>query len=131
MAEDDPDDRFIIEKAFGASGVSGSLRFVEDGRELLDYLLRRRRYARDSALPRPGCVLLDLKMPRLDGRQVLQEIRKIPELKNLPVIVLTTSDSDKDREHCRRLGATDYFTKPAGFNEFTALIVKIESLCYV
>jgi CheY-like chemotaxis protein len=129
MAEDDPDDRFLVERAFGASGLSGRVLFVEDGEELLDYLFRRARYADTTLSPRPSCILLDLNMPRKDGREALWEIRENPEFGNLPVIVLTTSDSQHDKEYCAELGVSDYVTKPGSFTELIGLMKKIEVLC--
>lgn len=128
MAEDDPDDRFLIEQAFTESRVSGTLRFVEDGQELMDYLFRRVQHEGISESPRPSCVLLDLNMPRKDGREALWEIRQDPGLSNLPVIVLTTSNSEKDKEYCTELGVSDYVTKPSSFTELIDLVKKIEAL---
>jgi CheY-like chemotaxis protein len=129
MAEDDPDDRFLIERAFSASGLSGKLLFVEDGEELLDYLFRRARYADTALSPRPSCILLDLKMPRKDGREALWEIKENPGLRELPIIVLTTSDSQHDKEYCVELGVSDYITKPGSFAELIRLMKRIEVGC--
>jgi len=128
LAEDDPDDRFIIEEAFQESQFLGTLLFVEDGEELLDYLLRRGRYAEKISAPRPSCILLDLNMPRKDGREALWEIKQNPKLRDVPVVVLTTSDSQRDREYCAELGVCDYVTKPSSFNELVDLMNRIQRL---
>jgi CheY-like chemotaxis protein len=129
VAEDDPDDRLLIEQAFRASDLSGDLLFFEDGERLLDYLLDRQRNPQAILSSPPMCILLDLNMPGKGGRQALEEIRQHPELKDLPVVVLTTSDSQEDRQYCADLGACDYFTKPGNFAELTALMSRIRSVC--
>jgi len=128
MAEDDADDRLLIERAFNASGLSGRLFFVEDGEELLDYLFRRAGYAETDS-PRPSCLMLDLNMPRKDGREALWEIRQDPEFRDLPIVVVTTSDSERDKEYCAELGVIDYITKPGSFTELIDLMQRIEGLC--
>lgn len=129
MAEDDPDDRLIIKRAFGASGVSGGLIFVEDEEKLLNYLFRRVEYAETGSSPRPSCILLDLKMPRKNGREALREIRQNPEFEDLSVVILITSDSEEDKACCGKLGVTDYITKPGSFTELIDLMQRIEGLC--
>lgn len=130
LAEDDPDDRFMMEQAFADSGLPGTLFFVEDGEELLDYLLRRKRYTKTNSSPRPSCLLLDLNMPRKDGREALWEIRQNPEFRDLSVVVLTTSDSQRDKEYCAELGVSDYVTKPSSFAELIDLMKKIGGLYF-
>jgi len=129
MAEDDEDDRFIIDQAFISSGVSGNLRFVKDGEELLDYLLCRAQYRNSGLSSWPSCILLDLNMPRKNGREALREIRNNPDLTDLSVVVLTTSDSEDDKAFCSELGVLDYITKSGDFEELIAVIKKIETLC--
>ena len=128
VAEDDPDDRFLIEQAFRASGFSDRLFFVEDGVELLDYLFGREQYAANEST-RPGCLLLDLKMPRMDGREALQEIRQNPEYADLPILILSTSDSENDKQYCSELGVCDYVTKPDNFAGLLALVDKTKTVC--
>src|SRR3982750_3470141 len=96
MADDDADDRELTREASAESRLANDLRFVEDGEELLDYLKRRGRYADPASSPRPGLILLDLNMPRKDGREALEEIKADPELKCIPVVVLTTSKTEED-----------------------------------
>jgi CheY-like chemotaxis protein len=115
MAEDDPDDRFLMELTFKELRIKGELRFVENGEELVDYLLRRGYYADPKHSPQPSLILLDLNMPKKDGRQALTEIKSAPELQKIPVVVWTTSDFEEDRAKCREAGAIAYLTKPTGF----------------
>ncbi len=95
IAEDDPDDRLLTQRALEMSRVVNDLRFVEDGEELMEYLLHKGRYTDASKAPRPGLVLLDLNMPRKDGREALKEIKSHPQLHSIPVVVMTTSKADK------------------------------------
>ena len=129
IAEDDPDDRLLIEHAFKASGLSSTLFFVENGEELLDYLFRREKYAEHEPSPRPACILLDLNMPKKDGREALLEIRQNPAFKELPIIVLSTSDSDHDRKYCAEFGVADYITKPDSFAGLMELMREIGVIC--
>ena len=96
MADDDPDDRQLTREAFEENHLANDLRFVEDGEELLDYLHRRGKYAAEGAAPPPGLILLDLNMPRKDGREALREIKADPRLRNIRVIILTTSKAEED-----------------------------------
>src|SRR4028119_2323254 len=91
MADDDADDRMMTKEAFEESRVTNDLRFVVDGEELMDYLKRRGRFADPASSPRPGLILLDLNMPRKDGRQALEEIKADPDLKGTRSVTLTTS----------------------------------------
>lgn len=128
VAEDDPDDRFLIEQAFEANGDSNSLFFVEDGEELLDYLLGRKQYA-EKGPAMPMCLLLDLKMPKKDGKEVLKEIRQNSGFRELPIIVLSTSDSEHDRQYCTRFEISDYLTKPDNFADLLAMVEKAKGVC--
>ena len=128
IAEDDPDDRLLIEQAFHAGGYSDTLSFVEDGEELMDFLLGRKQYA-EKGPALPLCLLLDLKMPRKDGRQALKEIRQNPAFKELPIIILSTSDSEHDRNYCTKLGISDYVTKPDNLAGLLAVAEKVKGVC--
>ncbi len=125
MADDDPDDRQMTKEAFEESYLANDLRFVEDGVELLDYLCRRGKYSDPASSPFPGLLLLDLNMPRKDGREALKEIKSDPRLKHLRVIVLTTSKAEEDVYKSYDLSATSYITKPV---TFAALIEVIKTL---
>jgi CheY-like chemotaxis protein len=116
MADDDPDDRLLIKEAFQESLVSNSIYFVEDGVELMDYLRRQGRYANPSDAPAPDLILLDLNMPRKDGREALAEIKSDPHLRYIPVVVLTTSKAEEDIMRSYDIGAASYITKPVTFD---------------
>ena len=115
MADDDPDDRDFARSAMDESRLANELRFVEDGEALLDYLYRRGRYADPKDSPRPGLILLDLNMPRKDGREALREIKGDPSLRHIPVVVLTTSKAEEDILRSYDLGANCFITKPVTF----------------
>ena len=115
MADDDADDRLLARDALAESRVANDLRFVEDGEELMDYLLRRGAYADPARSPRPGLILLDLNMPRKDGREALAEIKAHAELRRIPVVVLTTSRADEDVARSYDLGANSFISKPVTF----------------
>jgi len=112
MAEDDPDDRLLIREALREAHFMNEARFVEDGEELLDYLFRRGKYKDPTNSPRPSLILLDLNMPRKDGREALEEIKSNMELKRIPVVVLTTSHDEEDINHTYMIGVSGYITKP-------------------
>ncbi len=115
VADDDPDDRMLLQDALEESRLANEVRFVEDGEELMDYLLRRGKYKDPQTSPRPGLILLDLNMPRKDGREVLTELAAEPGLRRIPVVVMTTSKSVDDIDRCYALGANSYITKPVTF----------------
>jgi CheY-like chemotaxis protein len=115
MAEDDPEDRMLTRDGFEESRLVNDLRFVEDGEELMDYLYRRGRYSDPTESPRPGLIFLDLNMPRKDGREALEEIKTDPDLRSIPVVVLTTSKAEEDILRSYDLGANSYITKPVTF----------------
>jgi len=115
MADDDADDRLLAQDALAESKIPSELHFVENGEELMDYLNRRGRYSAVSA-PRPGLILLDLNMPKKDGREALREIKSDEELRRIPVVVLTTSQADTDIGQIYDLGANSFITKPVSFD---------------
>jgi CheY-like chemotaxis protein len=125
MADDDPDDREMTREAFAESRLANDLRFVEDGAELMDYLCRRNQYTNPVDSPRPGLILLDLNMPKKDGRQALSEMKADPNLRNIRVVVMTTSKAEEDILRTYDLGASSYVTKPV---TFTALVDVIATL---
>lgn len=125
MAEDDPDDRFLLEQAFLELQSRGDLRFVEDGEELIDYLARSGKYADPSLSPRPSLILLDLNMPKKDGREALIEIKKDPELRRIPVVVWTTSNEIEDKTQCEQAGASSYVTKPTAYAELARVVKEV------
>ena len=125
MADDDPDDRLMTQEAFAECRLHNPLQFVTDGEELLDYLNRRCRYDDDTAYPMPGLVLLDLNMPRKDGREVLREIKADPRLRSIPVVILTTSKAEEDVVRSYRDGVNSFISKPV---TFAALLEVVQTL---
>jgi len=115
VAYDDEDDRRFIAKSWGKSRVANDLRFVNDGEELTEYLTHSGRYSDPASAPRPAVILLDLDMPKKDGRESLREIKADPELRQIPIIVLTSSQVEEDIYRSYDLGANSYITKPVTF----------------
>ncbi|HHN63733.1 MAG TPA: response regulator [Nitrospirae bacterium] len=115
MADDDEDDCLMAREALEEARICNELRFVKDGEELMDYLRREGRYADPSSSPRPGLILLDLNMPRKDGREALKEIKTDPDLRRIPVVVLTTSKAEEDILKTYDLGVNSFITKPVTF----------------
>lgn len=122
MADDDADDRLLTKDAMRDARVVNDLRFVVDGQELMDYLYRRGRYAEPSSAPRPGLILLDLNMPKKDGREALKEIKADSDLRRIPVVVLTTSKAEEDIYRSYDLGASSFITKPVTFEGLVDLM---------
>lgn len=122
MADDDPDDRLMTREALEEARLANDLHFVMDGEELMDYLYHRGKYADPALAPRPGLILLDLNMPRKDGREALEEIKADSELRRIPVIVLTTSKSEEDILRSYNVGANSYITKPVTFEALLQVI---------
>lgn len=115
MADDDADDRLMADKAFQVARLENGLRFVQDGEELMDYLLHRGEFSDATMHPLPGLILLDLNMPRKDGREALKEIKAHPQLQRIPVVVLTTSIAEADILRSYDLGVNSFITKPVTF----------------
>lgn len=115
MADDDQDDRLLARDALRESHLTNELRFVEDGEELLDYLKQTGKYTDKKSAPRPGIILLDLNMPRKDGREALKEIKADAELQDIPVVVFTTSQAEEDIYRSYKLGVNSFITKPVTF----------------
>ena len=122
LADDDAEDRMLASSALEESRVVNDLRFVEDGEELLDYLYHRGKYAAEGTSPTPGLILLDLNMPRKDGREALREIKADPDLRRIPVVVLTTSKAEEDIYRTYDLGANSFITKPVSFEGLVSVM---------
>jgi CheY-like chemotaxis protein len=122
LADDDEEDRMLTSDALEESRVVNDLRFVEDGEELLEYLYQRGRYADPDSAPSPGLILLDLNMPKKDGREALREIKADPNLRRIPVIVLTTSKAEEDIYRTYDLSAASYITKPVTFERLVEVV---------
>ncbi len=122
VAEDDPADAFFFQRAFKRAGIPVTLHFVRDGREAVDYLEGAGGFADRAAHPLPHLLLLDLKMPRLDGFDVLEWIRRRPEWQGLEVIIFSGSDEPRDKKRAQLLGANSYLVKPHSIEEMNHLI---------
>ncbi|MDY7574630.1 response regulator [Actimicrobium sp. CCI2.3] len=118
LVEDNPDDAALTLRAFRRSQVSNPMVVARDGIEALDFLFARDAFADRAGQPLPKLVLLDLKLPRLDGIGVLREIRADPRTRLVPVIMLTSSLLDQDLDACYSLGANSYLVKPIDYSEF-------------
>ncbi|KOP25323.1 chemotaxis protein CheY [Hapalosiphon sp. MRB220] len=115
MADDDEDDYMLVREALAESRLAIDLRIVRDGEELMDYLYRCGRYTDPNISPYPGLILLDLNMPKKDGREALREIKNDPELRSIPVVILTTSKAEEDIYRTYNLGANSFIIKPVTF----------------
>jgi len=116
IADDDPEDRMLAAEALEESRLVNDVHFVEDGEELLDYLHQRGKFSDPHVAPRPGLILLDLNMPRMDGREALAAIKKDPDLKRIPIVVLTTSKAETDIYRSYDLGVNSFIVKPVSFD---------------
>ncbi len=124
MADDDEDDCLLVESAFQEMDVAHELRFVGDGEELLDYLFNEGDFADSEKYPRPNLILLDLNMPLIDGREALARIKSDPQLKNIPILILTTSREEQDIALTRQAGASSFLSKPERFQDLTDMLEK-------
>jgi CheY-like chemotaxis protein len=122
MAEDDADDRLLVKDALAECASEADLRFVENGEELLDYLARCGKFATADGAPRPRLIILDLNMPRKDGREALREIKSNVALRSIPVVVLTTSGAETDIDSIYQLGANSFICKPVQFEQLVNLM---------
>jgi CheY-like chemotaxis protein len=126
IAEDDSDDRLLAEDALKECELATDLRFVEDGVELMNYLQRKDKYNQGVSAPKPSLIILDLNMPRKDGREALKEIKADPRLRKIPVVVLTTSTADTDIAKIYELGANSFISKPVAFDSLVGIMKTIE-----
>jgi CheY-like chemotaxis protein len=122
IAEDDADDRFLLKAAFKQNDANDNLVFVENGVELFDYL---RNCLKSENIFLPRFVLLDLNMPKKDGREVIKEIKSIPVLRNIPVVVFSTANSYLEMQRCYDLGANSYITKPNSFEQLVRTVAAL------
>ncbi len=122
VAEDDDDDYLLIHDALEEAKLINNLKWVKNGEDLLDYLFRRGDYTDPQKSPRPGIILLDLNMPKKDGREALKEIKSEPTLKTIPVIVLTTSKTEEDILRSYELGVNSFIRKPVEFEQFVEAV---------
>lgn len=122
VADDDLDDQLMIKEAMQESRLLNELYFVKDGEDLLKYLERRDLYSDEKKYPMPGLILLDLNMPRKDGREALREIKSNPELRQIPVVILTTSKAEEDIFRSYNLGVNSFVTKPVQFSSLVEVM---------
>src|SRR5258708_1401408 len=127
LAEDDENDTFFLRRAIARSGLGNPLIAVQDGQEAVDYLAGIGPYADRASHPLPALLLLDLKMPRMNGFDVLEWLSTRPDFKNLPIVVLTSSAQDKDIQRARELGADDYQVKPQEFERLVDIVRSLHS----
>lgn len=125
LVEDSPEDFETTERAFRKSGLRNPIFRCSDGDDALDYLYRRGQYADPAKSPRPGVILLDLNLPGTDGREVLSEIKADPGLRQIPVVVLTTSRDERDVDACYKAGASSYIQKPVDLDGFIKAIERL------
>ncbi len=121
LADDDPDDREFIQDAFRESGFTGAFQVVENGEELIAHLRSGKRSGDPGKRPQPNLILLDLNMPKLDGYEALDFIKGDPSLKQIPIIVLSTSESQEDIAKTYHLGVNSFITKPSGFDDLVKM----------
>jgi len=124
-ADDDAEDRMLVKDAWDESHVANKMAFVEDGEELMDYLHRRGKYNELANSRLPGLILLDLNMPRKDGREALKEIKADPVLRSIPIVVLTTSKAEEDIFRAYDLGVNSFIVKPVTFQSLVDLTVML------
>ncbi|MBS7656326.1 MAG: response regulator [Candidatus Bathyarchaeia archaeon] len=122
LVEDNPDDVLITKRAFAMGRIYNKLYVVQDGEEAIDFVRKRGKY-KDA--PTPALILLDLKLPKVNGFEVLKEIKSDENLKSIPVIVLTSSERDKDIEEAYKMGCNNYIVKPVSFENFIKTVVEI------
>jgi len=125
VAEDDEDDRLLMQEALEENRLANDLHFVVDGEDLMDYLLRRGKYRDPKSAPRPSLILLDLNMPRKDGREALKEIKADPNLRKIPIVVLTTSKAEEDILRTYDLGVSSFIAKPVVFDSMVQIMKMI------
>ncbi len=130
MADDDADDVMLVRDAFTEAGWRNAFHSVEDGKELMAYLLRTGDYSEASQSPRPDLILLDLNMPKLHGKDALKEIKKAHDLRSIPVVILSTSNEEHNISECYCLGASAYIVKPTRFEELTQAARLISSFWF-
>jgi CheY-like chemotaxis protein len=127
LADDNPDDALLMKLAFRKAGIINPIQVVKDGTEAVDYVKGEGIYANRKRYPFPDLLLLDLKMPRMSGFEVLSWIRQQPGLKRLVVIVLTHSSESPDIDRAHDLGANSYLVKPSNFNNFVEMVKSLRS----
>ena len=122
VADDDADDRMLIEDAFEENNIPNQIYFVEDGEQLLAFLRREGKYEAHARELLPQLIILDLNMPKVDGRTALANIKADPELSRIPVVILTTSRADEDISNAYALGVNSFISKPLSFDRLVSIV---------
>ena len=122
VADDDPDDRLLLEDAFRDNSIENDIHFVEDGEELVAFLRREGRFEDQRGHPYPGLILLDLNMPKMDGREALRQIKDDEQLRCIPVVVLSTSSAEEDIERTYFSGVNSFITKPVTYDDLLDIV---------
>ena len=125
-AEDDSEDQMLMRDAYEEGQLDDQLKIVNDGEELMDYLYRRNHYSDPVEAPVPDIILLDLNLPKIDGREALKTIKEDPELKKVPVIALTTSKTEEDIQMTYELGVNSFITKPIRFDSLVKIMIAMK-----
>lgn len=125
IADDDAEDRMLVKDALEESKLINEIQFVEDGEQLLDFLFNRGKYEDKQKYPTPGLILLDLNMPKKDGREALKEIKEDARLKVIPIVVLTTSKAEEDILKSYNLGVSSFITKPVTFRSLVDIMTTL------
>lgn len=121
-ADDDEDDQILVGDALRETPVANAIQYVQDGEELLDFLNNKGRYINKKKYPKPSLILLDLNMPRKDGREALAEIKADPKLKRIPIVILTTSRGEDDIQSTYNLGVNSFITKPVSYDSLVKIV---------
>jgi CheY-like chemotaxis protein len=129
MADDDEDDCLLAKAAFDGARLTGEVRFLGNGEQLVEYLRNGGDYSDPAGAPRPDLILLDLNMPQMDGREALKIIKSDSRLNDIPVAILTTSREQRDVDFCMDLGACRFITKPVEFEDWIKILTELTSLC--
>lgn len=126
LVEDNPGDVELTKKALMKGRIANKLRIVRDGQEAIDYMFHKGKYCDETMAPLPGLILLDINLPKVDGIEVLRQIKSSSSLKHIPVVILTTSSREKDIVNGYDLGVNSYIVKPVDFNKFLETVKNIE-----
>jgi two-component system response regulator len=126
MADDDPDDQVLLQEALRENNISNAVCFVENGEELIEFLTKKGKFEGKDCVT-PGLILLDLNMPKMDGREALKLVKADPVLKKIPIVVLTTSRADSDVIECYDLGVNSFISKPVNFHDLVEVTREISN----
>jgi two-component system response regulator len=126
MADDDPDDQVLLQEALRENNISNAVCFVENGEELIEFLTKKGKFEGKDCVT-PGLILLDLNMPKMDGREALKLVKADPVFKKIPIVVLTTSRADSDVIECYDLGVNSFISKPVNFHDLVEVTREISN----